>query len=118
MIQDIYSRIAFAMLQCEALSKEPYPYQKWYLRGSETKEGKLLIKLIKSESNLKLLWDLSKDSYIDHASRADEGENTEIFKSYDILKQFIYAPDSTIYLNNDNDGSEEYYALQKKLKRN
>lgn len=117
-VTDIHSRIAFAMLQCHYTSKrkESNTTEKYMaLNGWETDWGKMLIKLLKTESGILLIWKLPYYSYIDHASCASEGSNTEIFKNCETLKKFIYCPDSTIYLNNDNDGSEEFYKIEEKL---
>jgi hypothetical protein len=40
--------------------------------------------------------------YIDHQSAACEERNTEIFENMTILKQFLFAPDSFVYTDNDN----------------
>ena len=42
------------------------------------------------------------NGYIDHASCATEGENTEIFKDEDTLRRFLFADDSYIHTDNDN----------------
>lgn len=43
------------------------------------------------------------DGYIDHQSSAVEGENTEIFASYETLCDFLFSKDSYIQGGNDNE---------------
>jgi hypothetical protein len=55
--------------------------------------------------NIQISWgeDEGKDdSYIDHASNASEGENTDIFNSKETLKDFLFNPLSFIHNDNDN----------------
>jgi hypothetical protein len=103
-LNDICSRLAFAMLQCSYISKKKRPSSddENELNGWETDWGKMLTRVIGETSNLNLIWKLSSYSYIDHASSAEEGANTEMFNSEESLKQFIYSPGSYIQLDNDN----------------
>jgi hypothetical protein len=43
-----------------------------------------------------------KEGYIDHQSSATEGQNTEMFKSEEALRNFIFANGSYIQCGNDN----------------
>lgn len=48
-------------------------------------------------------WDSANHSYIDHQSLEDTGKAVDkIFESRESLKQFIFAPDSWLFLGNDN----------------
>lgn len=50
-------------------------------------------------------WNLDMDGYdcyIDHQSNAGDGENTEMFASFDSLEKFLFAEDSSITEDNDN----------------
>jgi hypothetical protein len=40
--------------------------------------------------------------YIDHQSAACEGENVHIFDSPKVLRNFLFAEDSVVHLDNDN----------------
>lgn len=43
-----------------------------------------------------------REGYIDHASSAREGENTEMFENTDALERFLFCVDSYIQGDNDN----------------
>ena len=47
-------------------------------------------------------WDSEDHGYIDHASCACEGENTEMFGGPALLRDFIFGKGSKIVLDNDN----------------
>jgi hypothetical protein len=47
-----------------------------------------------------------KTAYIDHQSSAIEGQNTEIFKDVETLRNFLF--DKNSYIELDNDNKEEY----------
>ena len=100
--RDTYAKIAFAMLQCEALSEKKREPNSSSISGSETVFGQMLNEVIKEVTGLDLLWELHPDSYIDHQSRADEGRNLEIFLNKSTLMQFLFNPASFIQLDNDN----------------
>jgi len=67
---------------------------------------------IKKETGCKVIdWRISLNyetqegyawGYIDHQSSAGEGCNTEMFMSYDNLRDFLFGKDSLIHLDNDN----------------
>ena len=42
------------------------------------------------------------DAYIDHASAASEGRNTEMFESEEALRLFLFSQSSYIHTDNDN----------------
>jgi hypothetical protein len=53
------------------------------------------------------LWDSGSpqdyEGYIDHQSSAEEGENIEMFDSYEQLLCFLFGPESHITGGNDNE---------------
>lgn len=92
---DIHSRINFAYLQAASVDN-----QDWL---------KMLEEVIKENSDVETIvynistdWDSDNWGYIDHQSAACEGENTEMFDSKQILKDFIFGSGSYIYTDNDN----------------
>jgi hypothetical protein len=104
-IYDAPSKIIFAYLQIL--------YIKEYDPGAEFKKIAddcldMLENVIINNTNVKaIVWDIvindyNNFSYIDHASSAAEGQNTEIFDSEDTLKDFIFGSNSYIRLDNDN----------------
>ena len=85
---DTGSKIVFAYLQTRCEKNEP-----WL---------KMLEEVIKEKCNVSnITWKVD-DGYIDHASSAIEGENTEIFDSKDQLINFLFSQRSLIQLDNDN----------------
>lgn len=82
---DIGSRINFSYLQTEY----------------DGKNQEMLENVIKEHLNVDTI-EWSVDGYIDHQSSAHEGENLEMFESEDILKKFLFASDSLIEEDNDN----------------
>lgn len=97
-IRDLGSKINFAYIQTNYGKNE-----EWL---------NMLADVITENTNIKtIVWNItdeydSKDGkswgYIDHQSSAHEGENTEIFDSKDVLKDFIFGRKSCIVLDNDN----------------
>jgi len=100
-ITDFHSRVNFAYIQTHYVDKETK--EKWLqmLQDALESEG------IRITGNVIIDWCGSETAqtrcgYIDHQSNAGEGENTEIFDGEMSLKQFLFAPDSFIQLDNDN----------------
>jgi hypothetical protein len=94
-INDMWSRINFAWLQTT--------YNPYFMPMFETviKENSDITKIL---SVISKKWDEPNTvhGYIDHQSNASEGENTEIFDSKEILRDFIFGSHSKITLDNDN----------------
>lgn len=89
---DIFSRINFAYLQS---------------RENEGWRNMWFDVLLKQTDVKHVVWvpnedEFYPDGYIDHASAACEGENTEIFDNEEALTNFIFAEDSNIHTDNDN----------------
>jgi len=91
-IRDWGSRVNFAYLQT------------LYLGENGKQKLEMLEKILRECLKVKeITWKLTMDEgYIDHQSSAIEGENLEIFESEELLRQFLFAEDSKIVLNNDN----------------
>jgi hypothetical protein len=111
-VSDIGSRINFAYLQSQYKNGPDEPlYQKAAQAvGEETNPWlALLEQVIKDvigvdtiEWNITSDWSGGYSGYIDHQSSAGQGENIEMFDSYDAMKSFLFAEDSYIHLDNDN----------------
>ena len=86
-IGDFGSRVIWAYLQSESVNNK-------YLQMIE--------KVIKENSNVQNIeWKVL--GYIDHQSKIRERpENEEIFKSKEVLKDFLFGADSYIHVDNDN----------------
>jgi hypothetical protein len=111
-IRDVGSRINFAYLQAE------YAERKYSSREGEHNKASSLVYLSMLEAAIKehtLAQDIrvgisSKyplptgmvNGYIDHQSCAAEGENLEIFKDHNTLRDFLFGLGSQIVLDNDN----------------
>lgn len=94
---DIYSRINFVYLQALAINN-----QEWI---------DMIEKVIKDNSSVtEIIWNITDEysekvktwGYIDHQSSSCEGENIEMFKSYESLTSFIFDTGSYIHTDNDN----------------
>lgn len=94
---DIYSRIIFVYLQALAINK-----QEWI---------DMIEKVIKDNSSVtEIIWNITDEysdkektwGYIDHQSSSVEGENIEMFNSYESLRSFIFDTGSYIHTDNDN----------------
>ena len=88
--KDIYSKINFAYLQAFEYSNN----KQWQ---------ELLIRTITNYTDIKRVIDnITEEGYIDHQSAATEGENTEIFESEKVLRNFLFGKNSKIVTDNDN----------------
>jgi hypothetical protein len=96
--KDVDERIAFAWLQAQ------------YGKNDVWKQ--MIQQVVKEVTGKELIMEVDKDigfsdkdgySYIDHQSRADEGQNIEIFANKDELKSFLFDKDSYIRGGNDNE---------------
>jgi hypothetical protein len=96
-IYDLGSRIIFAYIQTAY--------------GENKERLDMLEKVIKEYCSIScMVWKITEEyndsdkdwGYIDHQSSYVDGKNLEIFKSEDILRQFLFAEDSVIVLDNDN----------------
>lgn len=90
------TKIIFAYLQIDAIPSEAIK-DEW---------TNLLMTVLKEAGVEKLTVDFNisdNDPYIDHQSRADEGENMEIFDNFETLKHFIFNTQSYIQGGNDNE---------------
>lgn len=100
---DFGSKLNFAYLQSE-YREESDPLLKKALiatHGHANPWRGMLEEVLKEKFNIeKINWNI--DGYIDHASSASEGENTEMFESKESLEQFLFASDSSIHIDNDN----------------
>ena len=91
------SRIIFAYLQTLYAPNRP----EWL---------EMLERVIRENTNAEnIVWDVTLDygagdnwGYIDHQSSVVEGENTEMFDSDKMMKDFLFGSRSKIVLDNDN----------------
>jgi hypothetical protein len=95
-LYDFGSMVIFAYLQ--------------YLYAQNEDWKKMIEEVIQENTNVKTIdwqiqredWDKPGWGYIDHQSSVVEGENTEIFDSKEILKDFFFGKGSYIVVDNDN----------------
>lgn len=95
-IDDIFSRINFAYIQ--AL----YGHKDWVDMLDDVLKEYLKVDTIVNCITVDYDVDNLICGYIDHASSAQEGQNTEIFDDRDTLIRFLFGPKSYIELDNDN----------------
>jgi hypothetical protein len=98
---DFWTKVIFAWIQSDYVATE---HPEW---------KQMLERVLKDNLNVKnIFWDLTTKfgmeaneniCYIDHQSASHEGQNTEMFKSDDVLTNFLFNPASYIRGGNDNE---------------
>lgn len=89
---DIHSRINFAYLQARIADKVAWKEAVVNMILEHTRVLTVDTALLDNDDN----------GYIDHQSSAVDGQNIEMFDSYQDLYDFIFGSDSAIYNDNDN----------------
>ena len=102
-VKDLGSRITFSYLQAIDVHKTEWVTMLEEVIKEHTGVENIVWKITNDYAKIDdKAWNKLEYGYVDHQSSANEGQNTEMFDSKEILKDFIFGQKSMIVVDNDN----------------